>query len=235
MSNSYFQFKKFVIRQSHCAMKVGTDGVLLGAWTPVDGTQHILDVGTGTGVVALMLAQRTTNAKIIGIEIDSHAASQAQDNVELSLWNKRIKIECANFLDYQTELRFDLIVSNPPYFTNALKCIDTQRNLARHDEGLNYQLLFQHASQLLTTNGHFSVIVPTLFETQVTDIAWYTGLYPVLRTHVFTKPSKPARRTLIYFARHLQQCLENDLYIEDEKHNYSSEYIALTRDFYLKF
>ena len=159
MSNSYFKFKKFTIWHDKCAMKVGTDGVLLGAWVNVDNATKILDIGTGTGVVALMLAQRS-DAEIIGIEIDSDAAEQASCNANESSWRNRIKIINQDFIHYNSKELFDVIVSNPPYFKNSIKSNDDKRNLARHVSSLNYQMLVEKAASLLLPTGSFSIIVP---------------------------------------------------------------------------
>ena len=132
MANSYFRFKQFTIHQEKCAMKVGTDGCLLGAWVDLSQSQRILDVGCGSGLIAIMTAQRCTNVTITGIEIDNEAASQATENAESSPWAERIEIICEDFLKFTPEQQFDTIVSNPPYFSNSLKCPNDKRNKARH-------------------------------------------------------------------------------------------------------
>lgn len=142
MPKSSFKFKQFTIFHDKCAMKVGTDGVLLGAWAPADKAKRILDVGTGTGLIALQLAQRNPHARITAIEIDAAAAGQATENVSHSPWADRVEVICHDFRDYQPENRFDLIVSNPPYFIDALKCPDEQRCTARHAGNLNYDYCF---------------------------------------------------------------------------------------------
>lgn len=234
MSNAYFSFKQFTIYQEHCAMKVGTDGVLLGAWAPVEQVTKALDVGTGTGLIALQLAQRMPNAYIVAVEVDTAAARQAQANAEQSPWKDRIEIECCDFRNYQAKNDFDLIVSNPPYFIDALKCPDTQRNLARHAGNLNYELLFAKSAHLLSPQGRVAVIVPAEAEKHVTDAAWKNGLYPQRRTLVYTKPGKPCRRILFQFGFQESECLTEPLYIEQAAGGYTPQYIALTKDFYLK-
>ena len=148
MSDSSFLFKQFIVHHDRCAMKVGTDGVLLGAWAPVDQAHTALDVGTGTGLVALQLAQRNPHLRVTAVEIDAPAAAQAAENVAGSPWPDRIEVVCADFNDFQPDGRFDLIVSNPPYFVDALPCPDRQRNTARHAGGLNYDLLFRRSARL---------------------------------------------------------------------------------------
>lgn len=234
MSNSYFRFKQFTVWHDRCAMKVGTDGVLLGAWAGTGQSKQILDVGTGTGLIALLLAQRNPEARITALEIDEAAASQAEDNVAHSPWADRIEVVCNDFHFFQTEKKFDLIVSNPPYFVDALNCPDKQRNLARHACELNYELLFSRSAHLLWEQGSVSIIIPAEVERLVIDTAWKYKLYPDRRLRVFTKPGKPCRRVLLSFSFQERECTEEELCIEVVHHQYTPEYIALTRDFYLK-
>ena len=234
MPNSCFKFKQFTIYHDKCAMKVGTDGVLLGAWAPVDEIKQILDVGTGTGLIAMQLAQRNQQATITAIEIDEAAAEQAKENIAASPWADRIEVICNDFRYYQPGKRFDLIVSNPPYFIDALKCPDEQRRMARHVGGLNYELLFRNSVHLLSNEGLVSIIIPAEVEREVVDTAWNYNLYPHHRVYVYTKPGKPCRRILITFGFQEKICKEENLCIEVEHNQYTPEYIALTHDFYLK-
>lgn len=235
MPNSFFRFKQFTVRHDKCAMKVGTDGVLLGAWAPVRNTKRILDVGAGSGLISLQLAQRNPEASITAIEIDSSAAAQAQENIQSSPWSNRMEVICCDFRAYQPKDRFDLIVSNPPYFVDALKCPDSQRCIARHMSDLNYELLFGHSAHLLSEQGVISIIIPSEVENLVIDTAWKYKLYPHHRLRVFTKPSKPCRRILLTFGHQNLPCAEDILYIEGETHGqFTPEYISLTKDFYLK-
>lgn len=234
MPNSYFQFKQFTIWHDKCAMKVGTDGVLLGAWAAARRSKQILDIGTGTGLIALLLAQRNPEALITALEIDEAAASQAAGNVARSPWADRIEVVCNDFRLFQTEKKFDLIVSNLPYFVDALNCPDKQRNLARHTCELNYELLFSRSAHLLWEQGGVSIIIPAEVEKLVVDTARKYKLYPDRRLRVFTKPGKPCRRVLLSFRSQEGECLEETLCIEEAHHEYTPEYIALTRDFYLK-
>ena len=234
MSNPYFQFKQFTIWHDKCAMKVGTDGVLLGAWAETENSQKILDIGTGTGLIAIMLAQRYSLSQITAIEIDEAAAAQAKMNIARSPWTKRIQVICNDFSLFQTDNKYHLIVSNPPYFVNALNCPDKQRNMARHTCELNYELLFRRSAHLLEDQGRICIIIPTEAEKLVIDTAWKYKLYPSRRLHVFTKPGKPSRRVLIAFGHQEQKCMEETLCIEIERNQFTPEYIALTREFYLK-
>lgn len=234
MPKSSFEFKQFTIFHDKCAMKVGTDGVLLGAWAPADGAERILDVGTGTGLIALQLAQRNPHARITAIEIDAAAAGQAAENVSRSPWADRVEVVCCDFRDYHSENRFDLIVSNPPYFIDALKCPDEQRCTARHTGNLNYDLLFHRSASLLEEQGAVSIIIPAEAEKTVVDAAWNHKLFPSHHVQVFTKPGKPCRRILLTFGFQTKKCVEESLCIEIEHNEYTAEYIALTKEFYLK-
>lgn len=233
MSNQYFKFKQFTVWQDRCAMKVGTDGVLLGTWISVDGCRRILDVGTGTGLISLLLAQRASQADITGVEVDEDAAKQAVENVTASPWQNRIKIVRENFRNFIADEPFDLIVSNPPYFVDALRCPGEQRRLARHAGDLNYELLFGGAQTLLTEQGKIGIIIPAELGKLVTDTAWNYGFYPSAKTEVYTKPGKACRRLLMCFSRENVSCCEAQLYIETLSGEYSPEFASLTRDFYL--
>lgn len=215
-------------------MKVGTDGVLLGAWAPVESSKRILDVGTGTGLISLQLAQRNSDAIITAIEIDEAAAGQAKENVARSPWSNRIEIVCCDFRNYASKEKFDLIASNPPYFIDALRCPDEQRRLARHTGELNYELLFRNSTRMLSEQGGVSIIVPAEVEKAVIDTVWTHKLFPHRRLRVFTKPGKPCRRVLFTFGFAEIPCAEETLCIEVEHNEFTPEYINLTRDFYLK-
>ena len=233
MSNDFFKFKQFTIFHDRCGMKVGTDGVLLGAWVNVENVQRILDVGTGSGLISLQIAQRNKNTKLVAIEIDKETANQALENVEASPWRNRIQIICKNFRYYDDIEKFDAIVSNPPYFIDALRSLDIKRRLARHVEELNYNLLFQHSKSLLNPRGAISIIIPSELERLVLNTAWEYDFYLSRRTNVYTSPLKPCRRILFEFKNQQTKCEVNELYIKDEEGKYSDEYVALTHDFYL--
>lgn len=233
MPNPYFQFKQFTVWHDKCAMKVGTDGVLLGAWSSVKNAQRILDIGTGTGLVALMLAQRS-NAFIVALEIDCAAAKQATENVVRSPWQDRIEVLQVDFKQYTSTTCFDVIVSNPPYFVDSLKCPDQQRNAARHNNELTYEDLFSGVSQLLSKDGEFTVVVPTDVSDSIKEVASNHSLYPCRQLNVITKPGLPPKRTLITFVFKKQECRTEELLIELTRHQYSKEYIELTREYYLK-
>lgn len=234
MSNPYFQFKQFTVWHDKCAMKVGTDGVLLGAWTSVQNAHKILDVGTGTGLVALMLAQRSLpDADIVALEIDETAAGQARENVTRSPWKERVEVVQADFRDYQSLDKFDVIVSNPPYFVDSLECPDQQRNAARHNDSLAYEELLEGVAGLLAEDGAFTIVIPVDVADRVKMIAAVKNLYAVRQLNVITKPGGVPKRTLITFTFSNQECVVEELLTELARHQYSEEYIALTREYYL--
>lgn len=235
MSNTFFTFKQFTIHHDKCAMKVGTDGVLLGAWVPVEQARRVLDVGTGTGLIALQVAQRNARASVTAVEIDENAVLQAVENVKASVWKNRIEVICTDFRDYCPDGFFDLIVSNPPYFVDALACPDGRRNQARHAGGLNYVSFFSRSAEILSGDGKVSVIVPSEVAGLAEDAAWMHGLYPEHRTRVCTKKGKSPRRILMTFGRKLCPLREDTLCISGPDGSYTREYMDLTREFYLKF
>ncbi len=234
MPNPYFQFKQFKINQDRCAMKVGTDGVLLGAWADVSGVQSILDIGTGTGLIALMLAQRSS-AAISGIEIDEEATAQAIENVRNSPWQERINIENVSLQAFMknTGYSFDLIVSNPPYFNKSLKNPDDRRSVARHTDSLSRQDLIAAAVALLSGTGRLAVILPTAEGLEFILQAETNGLYCSKKTKVIPRPGAMEKRLLLEFSRTKRICLEDSLLIEIERHCYSEEFRRLTDAYYL--
>lgn len=233
MPNPYFSFKRFTVYHDKCAMKVGTDGVLLGAWTNVNTSQRILDIGTGSGLVALMLAQRC-EASITAIDIDSEAVEQAQININASNWKNRMEVIHTDLCKYSPQNLFDTIVSNPPYFIDSLKCDDIQRNTARHNDTLTSEQLFGNVSRMLCPEGEFSLIIPFDQTESAISTGEKHGLYPTKHTRVITRPGLPPKRSLLAFKKHLEEYIPQDLVIELERHVYSEDYIALTKEFYLK-
>jgi tRNA1Val (adenine37-N6)-methyltransferase len=238
MSNSTFSFKQFTIRQDRCAMKVGTDGVLLGAWVNLNNALKILDVGTGTGLIAIMMAQRS-DARIDAVEIDENAFAQATENVNYSPWRDRIQIfhdAFQHFADIATS-HYDVVVSNPPYFRNSLKPSMKQRSYARHDEQLNYESLLFHAARILTPYGRLSVIVPA-FETEyLITAAYFKGLFPSKLTMVSSVAGKDYSRCLAEFTFKKSGVPVHDTIVIREKglKEYTVEYKALAGDYYLNF
>lgn len=233
-----FNFKQFKIEQDRCAMKIGTDAVLLGAWTPIiNNPYNILDIGTGTGILSLMLAQRSNAEQIDALEIDENAYEQATDNFEESLWNDRLFCFHAGldeFMD-EPEDEYDLIISNPPFYTEDYKTENTQRDLARFEDALPFEDLIEAADLLLSESGIFSVIIPFKEEVRFITLANDFELYPLKITHVKGTPTTEIKRSLLAFTRIKQTTIIDELIIETARHQYTSEYIELTKDFYLKF
>ena len=234
MPNPFFAFKQFTIHHDRCAMKVGTDGVLLGAWVNLSNSHRILDIGTGTGLIALMMAQRCNDSNITAIDIDTEAVSQANENIQASPWKDRVIAIQQDIRSFHRNKSFDTIISNPPYFINSLKSSDTQRNTARHTDTLSAEDLIRKTADLLTEDGYFSIILPTEQIEELIQISERVGLYPSRRTHVITRPGLMPKRTLMEFCKRETSFPTNQLVIELDRHVYSEEYIALTRDFYLK-
>lgn len=234
MSNPFFQFKQFTVWHDKCAMKVGTDGVLLGAWTSIQNAHRILDIGTGTGLIALMLAQRSLpGTSIVALEIDEAAVEQARDNVTRSPWKDRIDVLQVDFKQYHSSDKFDVIVSNPPYFVDSLKCPNQQRNAARHNHSLTYEDLLNGVSGLLSKDGCFTIVIPTDVVDKIKSIASKYNLYGVRQLNVVTKPGGVPRRILISFSFFNQPCVVEELLTEIDRHQYSERYVALTREYYL--
>ena len=234
MPNPYFAFKQFTVRHDRCAMKVGTDGVLLGAWTDLSHSRRILDIGTGTGLIALMLAQRCMDAQITAIDLDSAAVEQAQENIQASPWKDRIEALQQDICTYHPNGTFDTIVSNPPYFIDSLKCPDGQRSTARHTDTLDADRLIGKVSELLTSDGRFSIILPAEQTEDLIRVAGEKGLHPSRQTWVITRPGLSPKRILMEFRKIPVTLQPDELVIELERHVYSEEYIALTKEFYLK-
>ena len=236
MSNNFFRFKQFTVFQDCCAMKVGTDGVLLGAWAEAYKRNNVLDVGTGTGLIALMIAQRNTNATIDAIDIDEGCVMQAKRNVFESPFSNRVDVQKSSFQDFaaRNDNKYDLIVSNPPYFHNSLKSPNLHRNYARHTDSLSFYEIISDGVSLLTESGSISLILPYEFKTSVLMHAKTVGLFAKRITNVFPLPHKPAKRFLIEFGMSDTECVEDNLIVELSQHKYTDEYNALTNEFYLQ-
>jgi tRNA1Val (adenine37-N6)-methyltransferase len=236
MPNPYFSFKQFTVYHDKCAMKVGIDGVLLGAWASVANANRILDIGAGTGLIALMLAQRS-NSMVVGIDIDSDAVLQASDNIQKSPWQDRVVVYEASLQELSTTptLGFDLIVSNPPYFVNSLKTPSESRTMARHTDTLTHKELIEGAVRLLNPKGRICLILPVNEGLQCIDFALNNGLFCSKLVKVFPKPNVEAKRMLLEFTQIQTERIETELTIESgTRHHYSSEFAGLAKDFYLK-
>lgn len=214
-------------------MKVGTDGVLLGGWANLEQARHILDIGTGTGVIALMAAQRNCNAQIDAIEIEEQAFTQAQENIAASPWKNRIRIEYTSLQHYSPEILYDCIVCNPPFFINSTKNPNASRTLARHNDTLPHKELVNHAKRLLDPNGKFHLILPITEALELMAYAQSIDFYPTHITFVHPTPCKPPKRILMELSLTQDSYYEDNITIELGRHHYSEAYTKLTKQFYL--
>ena len=233
-----FQFKQFSIQQDRCAMKVGTDAVLLGAWCPIENNPiSILDIGAGTGILALMLAQRSNAKQIDALEIDEEAYEQCVENFENSPWSDRLFCFHAGLDEFvdEPEDEYDIVLSNPPFYAEDYKTENSQRDLARFQDALPFEELIEAADLLLSENGIFAVILPFKEEQRFVDLCAEFELFPVKITRVKGNSSTPIVRSLLAFKRYELSTLQADeLIIETARHHYTNDYIDLTKDFYLK-
>lgn len=233
-----FSFKQFSVEQDRCAMKVGTDSVLLGAWCPIDNKpKTILDVGAGTGILSLMMAQRTNADQIDAVEIDEDAYEQCVANYENSPWSDRLFCYHAALdeLVEDPEDEYDIIISNPPFYSEDFKTESTQRDLARFQDALPFEELIEAADLLLSENGIFTVVIPYKEEESFIDLCAEFELYPVKVTRVKGSHKTPIVRSLMAFKRYeLSVLTADELVVEINRHEYTDEYINLTKDFYLK-
>lgn len=237
MSNLEFKFKQFTIHQDRCAMKIGTDSVLLGAWTSLDkNPSSILDIGAGTGVLALMMAQRCSAELIDAIEIDNDAYEQCVDNFEQSSWSDRLFCYHASLKEFAEEIEetYDLIIINPPFYSETYKSENEQRDLARFNDAMPFQHMIESISKLLSKDGLFSVIIPFSEETAFIVLASKEMLFPNRILRVKGSPSSEIKRSLIEFSFAEMKADVSELIIETLRHQYTDDYIELTRNFYLK-
>ncbi|WP_322551438.1 tRNA1(Val) (adenine(37)-N6)-methyltransferase [Flavobacterium psychraquaticum] len=233
-----FKFKQFAVNQDRCAMKIGTDAVLLGAWCPIDNNpKSILDIGAGTGILALMLAQRTNADQIDALEIDEEAYEQCVENFEASAWADKLFCYHAGLDEFvdEPEDEYDLIISNPPFYSEDFKTENEQRDLARFQDAMPFEDLIEAADLLLSENGLFAVVIPYKEEDRFIDLCAEYELYPVKATRVKGSHKTPIVRTLLAFKRfELSVLTADELVVEINRHEYTDDYINLTQDFYLK-
>ncbi len=229
-----FKFKKFEVHQDKAAMKIGTDSVLLGSWIDLVKSNHVLDIGTGTGILSLMIAQRNNNAIIKAIEIEKESYEQALFNFKNSSWSERLQIENCSLQNYNSIMKFDCIISNPPFYDNNHFSPDTKRTTARHTSSLTYSTLIQKTSSLLTDNGNFHTIIPYENGTKFIKIAQDFNLYPFKILNVRGNKTTPLKRSLLSFSHSKKEVKIEELIIEISRHNYTQDYINLTKEFYLK-
>lgn len=235
MSNPYFRFKRFTVRHDRCAMKVGTDGCLLGAWADITGARRIADVGTGSGLIALMLAQRNTTACIDALDIDCDACLQAAENVAVSPFTTRIRVLRADFRTHAATAppAYDVIVSNPPYFDESLKCPDLGRRMARHSDTLPLGELLRVAAALLTDEGRVALVLPYAQREGLLRQAAAASLHLVRETRVVPVEGASPKRLLAELARHASPCEPERLTLETPAHRRTAAYAELMGEFYL--
>jgi tRNA1Val (adenine37-N6)-methyltransferase len=235
MGNQYFKFKQFLINQDKCAMKVGTDSVLLACLTGVKNTNNVLDIGTGTGIISLMLAQKNNVLKIDAIEIDELAYQQAKENFENSPFNKQINIHFGAVQQFEANTKYDLIITNPPYFINKNNhsIINLQRAKARHDNELSFEEIIEKAYELLALNGLLNLILPLNEAIIFKKLALAKGFFCQQIINIKPKRNKEINRVIFSFSK--QFCIEHtqEFVIYNPDNSQTKDYIELTKDFYL--
>ena len=232
-----FQFKQFAIQHDKSSMKVGTDAVLLGAWTDIKNSSHILDIGSGSGIISLMMAQRA-DAHIIGVDIDFPSVKEARQNAENSAWKNRIQFHCTSIQQFCTEENrdsFDLIVSNPPFFVNSLKSPVENRNRSRHTDTLNFTDLVNAVLHCLAENGSFAVILPYIYGEQMDNLYRQNDLFCYRKLQICPKEGKKVNRVLLQFKRKKESFQQENLIIRNISNCYTDSYMELTKEFYLHF
>lgn len=238
MALETFQFKQFSIVHDRCAMKVGTDAVLLGAWAPISPSiKSILDIGSGSGILALMLAQRSNAELIDGLEIDKESYEQCVINFKTSPWADRLFCYHASLKEYSNEIytKYDLIISNPPFYNDTYTTKDKSRNTARFESAMPFIELLESIRNLLSNNGYFCVIIPYEFEANFINLANIKMLYCNKLLRVRGKKNGDIKRSLMMFSFEKKLVKIDEIYLEKKRHNYSKAYIDLTKEFYLKF
>ena len=232
---SEFRFKQFRIKQEKSAAKIGTDGVLTGAWCPIPpGKIHVLDVGSGTGLIALMIAQRSDNAFITAIDMDLEAWQECGENFKNSPWSNRLTAVHGEFESFDFKNKFDLIVSNPPFFSAESFAPDPRRKNARNTDSLSFESLISKASALMVDEGVFCLIIPYHSEETILKLGEENGLFPWRILRIKGHGEAPLKRSLIAFSKNHKIPEISTLVIENSRHNYTDEYRALTKDFYFK-
>lgn len=231
-----FTFKQFFVAHDRCAMKVGTDGILLGAWAPIVHTHRILDIGSGSGLLALMLAQRTDERVTIdAVELNEQAAEQARENIAESPWPTKVTVHTADIQSWLSANtgRYELIVSNPPYYEQGVECATPEREQARYTTTLDHRMLLTCAADAITEEGFFCVVLPENIGQSFTELALSMGWYLRLRTDVAETELRLPHRVLLAFSPQEGECFSDRLIIRGSEQHYSEDYTALTRAFYL--
>lgn len=233
MANTYFQFKQFIIHQDQCAMKVGTDGALLGAWSSPENPKRILDIGSGTGLISLMMAQRYPHAMVTGIEIDESAYSQSVKNVADSQFHDRVKILHGDLKSIEIEGDFDHIVSNPPFFINSLLSNDSGKNKARHTRTLSLEDILSFGKKKLSQGGSISLILPSDQKHKIQGQITSFGFHLARWCEVHPTPTSKPKRILMTVQKSSCDTRHESLVIEKTRHHYSEDARVLFKDFYL--
>ncbi len=231
-----FRFKQFAVSHANSSMKVGTDAVILGSWADVKNSQTILDIGTGSGIIALMMAQKNEGAKIKAIDIDENSIHEASQNFKQSPWSERLEAECIALQNYglSHKNQFDHIISNPPFFSKSTPAPEKARHNARHTDTLSADDFFNYSKLLLTEHGKISLIIPFYSSNDWIKTAEKYNLFPSRITNVISYPDKPIERLLIEFSNEKLMIESSEFCIRKGKGlGYSEEYISLTKDFYL--
>jgi tRNA1Val (adenine37-N6)-methyltransferase len=236
MIETPFKFKKFILYHQKSTLKVGTDAILLGAWACTENAEKILEIGCGCGIITLMLAQRS-NATIDAVEIDFNSTEEAKRNAEISEWKNRINIQNISFQDFIKDKKevYDLIVSNPPYFSNSLKSNDLNKNLAKHNDSLSYKELASGISKLLKANGKATIILSKSESKTFKNIALENGLYCNKEMEVYPKTGLKSNRLLMQFEKQKLEPETKKISILDVNNKHTTEFIDLCKDFYLNF
>ncbi|GAB2624660.1 tRNA1(Val) (adenine(37)-N6)-methyltransferase [Belliella aquatica] len=237
MSNTFFKFKQFNINQDRCGMKVSTDAVVLGALAGRNAYESILDIGTGTAVIALMLAQRFETAKVLGVEIDTEAFGQAVENIKESKFAERVIALNQDFQTYsdKSEQEFDMIISNPPYFPDHIKTKDAQRNKALHNDALSFAELVAGVSKCLKKSGEFWVILPPRQMQDLDNICKSHQLFPFHKVNLKDKQESKIIRVIQGFSYLNESTLEHELFIKNPDGSFADAYQKLLKDFLLIF
>lgn len=234
MRNTYFRFKRFTIEQDRCAMKVSTDACILGAWTSIDNdVKSVLDIGMGTGLLSLMLAQRNRQIQIDGIEIDATAYTQANENIQSSAWADRIKVHQGNVNNISLAKKYDLIICNPPFFNKSLLGPNEQRNAARHTISLSYEQLLAAIEKNLAAEGDAFILLPYVEGKELEALLINNGWHVNNRLHIHPRVNAAPNRIIIACSKRENKKGIEELYIKDESNNYTERFKELMSPYYL--
>jgi len=231
-----FQFKQFSVEDDQSAMKVGTDAVLLGSWVQPENEKTILDIGTGSGVIALMMAQKST-AKIDAIDFDKDSILQAERNFQKSQWFSQLKVIHISLQNYTKSVthKYDLIVSNPPFFDQSLKSHNKEKSISKHTDSLKFNELAHGIKQLLNPTGKAYLILPPVEAAQFLDEARIEGLFCCKKLNIVPIEGKAINRWIFEISSFRTKLIEEELTIRDKNQHYTTKYKELTKDFYIKF